>query len=420
MTADSGASETRAVPDVDLLARKYAEGTGKRFRPEGTAQLLGRQRNGALNAQPPNLSDGDEDGFSGLLHAVHQVEAGIDPDDNRLVDAAGGSGGTWYWTRYTGIMVDVKGCIYMPLLEQTGHIPRHRFPYGPGIRQWDLTGKGVFRTRARTYDWVEEEERWKFVVVTGGLLNQPKTPKIPGIDTFSGHMIVTNRPLEGKKVGIVGTGATAMQCVTELARWADQLFVFRRTPSGVDQRSQRPMAPETWQQISHEKHHGRRQASRATGHHPRTVQSRATTPTRPSSPEVTPSLASGRSTALHGMLSPWMPNMLLAGPSQTAACANFMYTIDNLARHGAYIVAEVLRRASDRRSHARGSGSVGKPLTQQGRLSVAHGDMRTEYLQWRRRHEEMVPRGEDQGGQGLCLPSGDLAYVELLEQWRAD
>lgn len=96
-----------------------------------------------FNAQMLNPQDGDSVkvltlgcGFSRLLHAVHQVEAGTDPDNIRLVDTAGVFGGTWYWNRYPGLMVDVEASIYMPLLQETGHMPGHRFPHGPEIRRY--------------------------------------------------------------------------------------------------------------------------------------------------------------------------------------------------------------------------------------------------------------------------------------------
>ncbi|EFZ03426.1 flavin-binding monooxygenase [Metarhizium robertsii] len=94
------------------------------------------------NAQPPRRRQRQSPvlilgcGFSRLLHAVHQVEAGTDPDNIRLVDTAGVFGGTWYWNRYPGPMVDVEASIYMPLLEETGHMPGHRFPHGPEIRRY--------------------------------------------------------------------------------------------------------------------------------------------------------------------------------------------------------------------------------------------------------------------------------------------
>lgn len=154
MTTDDKPSVPRPTPDMDSLTNKYADESAKRFRFDGSAQYMelaeaqskARQRTlKRTNAQrpTPNAQDGDSVkvlilgcAFSGLLHAVHQVEAGTDPDDIRLGDTASGFGGTWYWNRYPGLMVDVEASIYMPLLKETGHMPGHRFPYGPEMRRY--------------------------------------------------------------------------------------------------------------------------------------------------------------------------------------------------------------------------------------------------------------------------------------------
>ena len=75
-------------------------------------------------------------GFGGLLYAVRLIEAGIRPEDIRIVDSAGGFGGTWYWNRYPGLMCDIESYSYLPLLEETGYIPRHRYAYGEEIREY--------------------------------------------------------------------------------------------------------------------------------------------------------------------------------------------------------------------------------------------------------------------------------------------
>ncbi|MCJ1379587.1 hypothetical protein MMC17_002689 [Xylographa soralifera] len=96
-------------------------------------------------------------GWGGLLYAVRMVEAGIHPRDIRIVDTAGGFGGTWYWNRYPGIMCDIESYCYLPLLEETGYIPRHRYAHGEEIREyaglvaekWGVTDSAVFQTRAQ-------------------------------------------------------------------------------------------------------------------------------------------------------------------------------------------------------------------------------------------------------------------------------
>ncbi|PFH57144.1 hypothetical protein XA68_15442 [Ophiocordyceps unilateralis] len=306
--------------DLNQITGRYVEEKTKRIRPEGSDQYVdllsspsSRLRelardpwvdHEALNAQQPNLGDGDHvrvlilgTGFSGLLFGVRLVEAGIPPEEIRLVDPAGGFGGTWYWNRYPGLMCDIESSLYMPLLEETGHMPKHRFAYGPELRRhaeavaerWRLADKAVFRTRVTSLVWDEETGRWQvalrqtrgpdegdqvmdmsvraqFVVLAHGILNRPKAPRIPGLADFQGSMMHTGRwnytvsggsaddaalkGLSGKRVGVIGTGATAIQLVPELARWADKLYVFQRTPSAVDERGQRATDPAEWKAMT--------------------------------------------------------------------------------------------------------------------------------------------------------------------------
>ncbi|KAJ6445104.1 flavin-binding monooxygenase-like family protein [Purpureocillium lavendulum] len=318
MTVDSATPPWNGIPDVASLSKKYEAETEKRLRLDGNAQYLDLNLDpssrlsdlaqdpwvdhGLLNAQAPNLRDGDDvrclilgAGFGGLLYAVRLLEQGFDATDVRIVDAAGGFGGTWYWNRYPGLMCDVESSIYMPLLEEMGYMPKHRFSYGPELRQhaeniaarWDLVDKVAFRTTARSYEWDDDKRRWKvamtqhlgpskqrneltvtaqFVVLANGILNHPKAPKIPGLGDFKGEMMHTGRwdynisggspdnwrlaGFTGKRVGVVGTGATAVQCIPQIAKWAEKLYVFQRTPSAVDERGQRDMTPQEWQSLT--------------------------------------------------------------------------------------------------------------------------------------------------------------------------
>ena len=101
--------------------------------------------------------------------------------------------------------------------------------------------------------------RARFVVMSNGPLNRPKLPGIPGIDSFKGHTFHTSRwdygytggdtngnlhKLGDKRVAVIGTGATAVQCVPFLAKYAKHLDVFQRTPSSIDERGNRPTDPE--------------------------------------------------------------------------------------------------------------------------------------------------------------------------------
>ncbi|KAJ7625243.1 hypothetical protein DFH06DRAFT_1285199 [Mycena polygramma] len=306
-TGDAGV----AVADP-AIRQKYIEERDKRLRPDGLKQFLRLADStefkylqedpwvdhAALNAQPPALNDGDEvkflvlgAGYGALLFAVHLIEAGFKAADIRFVDIAGGFGGTWYWNRYPGLMCDVESYIYMPLLEETEYMPRHKYSYGTELREhadriaqkWGLTDKALFRTQCRTADWDDAAKRWivqlsekrgpteparelqvkaQYLFVASGTLNAPQIPRLPGFDHFKGRHFHTSRwdydvtggsaadwtleKLKDKRVGIIGTGATAVQVVPELAKWAKHLYVFQRTPSRVDVRDQRPTDPEEW------------------------------------------------------------------------------------------------------------------------------------------------------------------------------
>ncbi|CAG9946945.1 unnamed protein product, partial [Clonostachys rosea f. rosea IK726] len=226
-------------------------------------------------------------GFGALLFAARLIESGISASEITLVDAANGYGGTWYWNRYPGLMCDVESSIYMPLLEETGYIPKHRYSYGTELRQYaelvaqkyGLEPTTLFRSTMKAAKWDELQTEWEcilskkgvdgtpsditvranFVVLAAGILVHPKLPLIPGLEEFDGHTFHTSRwdygytggspespelvNLKDKKVAIIGTGATAIQVVPELAKWAGQLYVFQRTASSVDNRDQRPIDP---------------------------------------------------------------------------------------------------------------------------------------------------------------------------------
>ncbi|KAF2095355.1 flavin-binding monooxygenase-like family protein [Rhizodiscina lignyota] len=287
------------------IQQKYANEREKRLRPEGDAQYIDLSKSDkfkhfqedpwvdpkAAQAEVPDyckyLIVGA--GFGGLLFAVRLIEAGIPASDIRLVDSAGGFGGTWYWNRYPGLMCDVESYIYAPLLEEMGYMPKHRYSYGPELREyaesivakWDLKDKAIFRQLVKSATWDNDHEEWvvetesvgaqgsqhniraPFVILASGLLNYPKLPGIPGIENFQGHSFHTSRwdyaytggsptdpslvNLRDKTVGIIGTGATAVQAVPHLAQWAKKLYVFQRTPSSVDTRDNHPTDPQEWQ-----------------------------------------------------------------------------------------------------------------------------------------------------------------------------
>ncbi|KAE9366267.1 FAD/NAD(P)-binding domain-containing protein [Stipitochalara longipes BDJ] len=227
-------------------------------------------------------------GFAGLLYAVRMIEAGIQPEDLRIVESGGGFGGTWYYNRYPGLMCDIESYCYLPLLEETGYIPKHRYSTGEEILnyanliadKYKITGSAVFQTKAEKLVWDEETKEWQvqltqrrkgelpqtlnicsqFVAMVNGVLNWPKLPGLPGILDYQGEMFHTARwdysvtggsptdasltKLKDKRVAIIGTGATAVQVVPQVARWAKQLYVVQRTPSNVFRRDQRKTDPE--------------------------------------------------------------------------------------------------------------------------------------------------------------------------------
>ena len=216
-------------------------------------------------------------GFGGLLCAARMRQAGV--RSVRIVEAGSDVGGAWYWNRYPGAACDVESYIYLPLLEETGYMPVERYSKASEIRDhtrqiadhFGLYEHAVFSTQVTALDWDEIAKRWnvrtdkgdlmraKYVVLTTGPLNKPKLPDIPGIETFKGHAFHTSRwdyaytggsatePLDRlreKVVGVIGTGATAIQCVPPLAASAKQLCVFQRTPSYVGIRDNAPTDPE--------------------------------------------------------------------------------------------------------------------------------------------------------------------------------
>ena len=275
----------------ELLHARYRAERDKRLRPDGNEQYLeptGRFSNllddpwsepserEAINEELDVVIIGA--GFAGLAVGARLAEAGV--TDVRLVDAAGGVGGTWYWNRYPGAMCDTAAMVYLPLLEETGYLPSMKYTSAPEIHahaeriaeRFGLLDSALFSTRVTGLRWDEVSHRWvvstdrgdelhaRFVAMGTGPLNRPKLPGIPGIDEFEGHTFHTSRwdyaytggapdgspmdRLADKRVGIIGTGATAVQCIPVLARDVGELYVFQRTPSSIDVRANRPLDPD--------------------------------------------------------------------------------------------------------------------------------------------------------------------------------
>jgi cyclohexanone monooxygenase len=289
--APAAALDTDALGfDPIALRKKYDQERDRRLRPDGNQQYVEIAGAFAHYQDDPYVEPGfaraavcrDVDalvvggGFGGLLAAAQLRAQGI--DELCLIERGGDFGGTWYWNRYPGAACDTESYIYLPLLEETGYMPLSKYARGPEIlahtqrigRHFDLYRAALFQTEISAMRWLEDEARWqvstsrgdvlraRFVVLAGGPLNRPKLPGIPGVDSFKGHSFHTSRwdyaytggdgngglsGLHDKRVGLIGTGATAVQCVPHLGAGAKELFVFQRTPSSVDLRNDRPTDP---------------------------------------------------------------------------------------------------------------------------------------------------------------------------------
>ena len=280
--------------DPDALREKYQIERDKRVRDDANDQYIEVKGDFSHYIDDPYLQEvierdalADEvevvvigGGFGGLLAGARLREAGV--EDIRMIEKGGEFGGTWYWNRYPGAACDIESYVYLPLLEEVGYMPKRKYASGTEIRaytqklarKFDLYRDALFQTEVTELHWQEESQRWlvqtnrgdrilaRFVAMSNGPLNRPKLPGIPGIDTFNGHTFHTSRwdysytggsaegeldGLKDKRVAIIGTGATAVQCVPHLGAAAKQLYVFQRTPSSIDVRADRP-TDEDWYQ----------------------------------------------------------------------------------------------------------------------------------------------------------------------------
>jgi cation diffusion facilitator CzcD-associated flavoprotein CzcO len=283
--------------DKAALIAKYVAERDKRLRPDGNAQYLqvkGRLAHYLDDPYTPfvpraPLTDHVTfafvgGGFAGLVTGARLVEAGV--ADVRIVEKGGDFGGTWYWNRYPGAQCDTASMVYMPLLEETRHRPSEKYAHAPEIlqqcqrigRQFGLYDKSLFHTEVEDLSWDEARSRWvistnrgdrftaDFIGLGTGPLHVPKLPGIPGIESFKGHSFHTSRwdydytggdthgaplsKLADKRVAIIGTGATSVQCVPHLARACRELLVFQRTPSSVDVRANVPIDADWFESIA--------------------------------------------------------------------------------------------------------------------------------------------------------------------------
>ena len=296
MTPADDAAPVRTL-DKQALKAKYRAERDKRLREDGNDQYVrvagvfaGYLDDPYTPFQPREPKTDHVEfafiggGFAGLVAGARLVEAGI--TDVRIIEKGGDFGGTWYWNRYPGAQCDTASMIYMPLLEETGHVPREKYAHAPEIleqcqrigRKYNLYDNALFHTEVKDLTWDDENDVWvittnrddrftaRFLGSGTGPLHVPKLPGIPGIENFKGHSFHTSRwdydytggdplgaplsKLGDKRVAIIGTGATAVQCVPHLARACKELLVFQRTPSSVDVRANAPIDPEWFASIA--------------------------------------------------------------------------------------------------------------------------------------------------------------------------
>ena len=191
-------------------------------------------------------------GFAGIAAAIKLKELGI--EDHLVVDEADDVGGTWHWNRYPGVAVDIPSFSY-----QYSFAPRADWSrvYAPGeelrryardlVEQYGLRERMRLRTRITGASFDEAVDRWTLTTDAGdvlvarqlimatGALNDPRAVDIPGVADFAGETVHTARwdesvQLQGRRVGVIGTGASAVQLIAKVAPEVGHLTVFQRTP----------------------------------------------------------------------------------------------------------------------------------------------------------------------------------------------
>lgn len=229
-------------------------------------------------------------GFGGLQCAGKLIKSGLNVEDILMIDTAGGFGGTWYWQRYPGLACDTESYIYMPFLEDLDYMPTEKYASGDELRHYaeavathfGMQERAMLQTSTKAALWDGDAKEWvvdllqkpkggveqsikirsDFLVVVSGIFTAARVPSVPNMEDFQGHCFHTSRwdyectggssaepkltRLHDKRVGVVGTGATAVQAIPHLAKWAKELHVFQRTPSAVDHRGQKATDIRTW------------------------------------------------------------------------------------------------------------------------------------------------------------------------------
>jgi cation diffusion facilitator CzcD-associated flavoprotein CzcO len=214
-------------------------------------------------------------GVTGLYQLYRLLQLGLSA---RIFEAGGGVGGTWYWNRYPGARFDSESYSYAysfseELLQEwdwkehfSGQPENERY-LNYVADKFDLRRHIQFNARISSAVYDEQENRWQietedgrraraqFVIAAVGILSASYVPDIAGIDSFQGQSFHTSRwprepvNLRGKRVGVIGTGATAVQLITEIAKEVGHLTVFQRTPNYCAPLRNSEIDPETQKKI---------------------------------------------------------------------------------------------------------------------------------------------------------------------------
>jgi cyclohexanone monooxygenase len=230
-------------------------------------------------------------GFAGLyaLHLLRSRGYSV-----RVLEAAGGVGGTWWWNRYPGARCDVESLEYSysfdPALQQEWEWTE-RYATQPEILaylehvagRFDLRRDIRFNTRVTAAHWDAARSCWevrtdradvidaRHVILATGMLSVPKVPDLPGIDAFTGPVHSTGAwPREGvdfrgQRVGVIGTGSSAVQSIPLIADQADEVVVFQRTPNFSVPAANAPLDPELVREAKARYPERRREARAASG-----------------------------------------------------------------------------------------------------------------------------------------------------------
>ena len=194
-------------------------------------------------------------GFGGIGAAIQLHRLGY--DNIVILEREDELGGTWHVNRYPGLTVDCPSTTYSYWFEPNPYWSR-LYARGPELKRYaehvvdkyDVRRNIRFNTNVEGARWDDETQLWRvaltggetlsaqFLIAATGFLSQPRIPDIPGIDTFAGRIIHTaawddSYSLEGRRVGIIGTGSTGVQIIPELAKRVSELTVYQRTPIWV-------------------------------------------------------------------------------------------------------------------------------------------------------------------------------------------